>query len=155
MCSTSLTLSSLPCVKGLTRKCYVCNKKDYKLGLTLVNFEDGTKPTNYNSSCAIWVRPTSELLHIFNELRCYINSSPLLRADALGNSPHTQQNSKTTPGTPLHGQEPWHINRFWMRCVPRSHTIMKKTLVEFNRILYHPYFTFFLFFANIFHFFYM
>ena len=33
--------------------CYVWNDKTYKLALTLINFQGGTKPTNYNSSCAM------------------------------------------------------------------------------------------------------
>jgi hypothetical protein len=46
MRSTSLTLSSSLCVKGLTLRCYVWNDKDYKLALTLLNFQDGTKFNN-------------------------------------------------------------------------------------------------------------
>jgi hypothetical protein len=48
--SISLTFSSLLRLKWLTWRCYVWNNKDYKLALTVLNFQGGTKPTNYNSS---------------------------------------------------------------------------------------------------------
>jgi hypothetical protein len=54
MCSTSLILSSSLRVKGLTQRCYVWNDKAYKLALTLLNFQGGTKPTNNNTTCATW-----------------------------------------------------------------------------------------------------
>ena len=47
--STSLTLLSSLHIKGLTRRCYIWNDKDYKLALTLLDFQGGTKSTNNNS----------------------------------------------------------------------------------------------------------
>jgi hypothetical protein len=53
--STSLMLpSSSLRVKGLIRMCYIWNDKAYKLALTHLNFQCGTKPTNNNSTCATW-----------------------------------------------------------------------------------------------------
>jgi hypothetical protein len=46
--STSLTLLSSLCEKGLTWRCYVWNDKSYKLALILLNFQGGTKPANNN-----------------------------------------------------------------------------------------------------------
>ena len=46
-----LTLSSPLRGKELTRRCYICNDKDYKLALILLNFYGGTKPTNRNHTC--------------------------------------------------------------------------------------------------------
>jgi hypothetical protein len=51
MHSISLTLSSSFCVNGLIQRCYVRNDKTYKLTLLLLNFQDGTKPININSTC--------------------------------------------------------------------------------------------------------
>jgi hypothetical protein len=47
--STPLTILSLLHVKGLTQRCYVWSNKDYKLALTLLNFQGGTKATNYRA----------------------------------------------------------------------------------------------------------
>ena len=45
--STSLTLLSQLRVKGLNRRCYVWNNKDYMLALSLLNLKSGTKHTNH------------------------------------------------------------------------------------------------------------
>jgi hypothetical protein len=38
----------------ITQRSYVWNNKDYKLIITLLNFQDRTKPTMYNSTCFKW-----------------------------------------------------------------------------------------------------
>jgi hypothetical protein len=75
----SLTLSSSLHVKGLTWRCYVWNNKDYKLSLTILNFEGGTKPTNHNHTWANYYKL---------EMSWDLTFNPLLRVDALDSSPH-------------------------------------------------------------------
>jgi len=69
--STSLTLSSSLHVKELTRRCYVWNKT-YKLALTLLDYQGGTKSTNYNSTKPLGPRgPITQLLQTSSGLGCY------------------------------------------------------------------------------------
>jgi hypothetical protein len=87
MRSTPLTLSSSFCVKWLTHRCYVWNKKDYKLAFTLLSFRGNTKPTNHNHTWSTEPHgPTSQLLHATKWVGV-LHSAPL-RVDALGSSPH-------------------------------------------------------------------
>jgi hypothetical protein len=99
--STSLTLSFSLRVKGLTRRCYVWNNKDYKLALTLLNFQCGTKHTNNNHICTTWATrgPTSPLLQATNGMGCC--PGPPLGTPLHG---HVQQELMLRPpfGTPLH-----------------------------------------------------
>jgi hypothetical protein len=80
--STSLTLSSSLCVKGLTRRCYVWNDKAYKLALTLINFRCGNKPTNSTLHVPLGLHgPTSS--HYYRLLMGLSVTFTPLRADAL------------------------------------------------------------------------
>ena len=70
----SLTLLSSLHVKGLTRRCYVCNDKAYMLAFSLLNFQGDTKLTNHNHTWATWATWANFtiLLQATNELGCYI-----------------------------------------------------------------------------------
>jgi hypothetical protein len=67
MHSTSLTLLSSLHVKGLTQRCYVWSDQDYKLALTLLNFQGGTKPPTTTTH-----GPHLQLVQATSGLGCYI-----------------------------------------------------------------------------------
>lgn len=56
-------------VKELTRRFYVWSGKDYKMDLALLNFQGGTEPTNYNSTCHM--DQQSFILHVSNGMMYY------------------------------------------------------------------------------------
>jgi hypothetical protein len=62
-CSTSLTLLSSLRVKRLTQRWYAWNNKDYKLALTLLNYQGGTKPPTTTPHVPLGLHgPISQLL---------------------------------------------------------------------------------------------
>jgi len=55
--------------RRLTHMCYIWNNKAYKVALTLLDYQGGTKTTNYNST-ATWVNNTTTIDFL---LGCYIH----------------------------------------------------------------------------------